>query len=387
MSGTLLFSPMTLRGVELKNRVVVPPMHQYSAVEGFATDWHLVNAGKLRSRRRRPRHDGVDQGRAQRLRHGRRSRHCGTTSSSSRARPLRRPSSRSTEPWPASSSAIPAARRGSAGRGRAASRCRATSPRSTTGTAGSWLRRAPIAHSEQSPTPRALDAQRGARPRASWGKAARRAHEAGFDVVEIHAAHGYLMHQFLSRERQPAHRRIRRLGDKPHALRRSRWRNAVRADWPAEKPLFMRLSCEDDAGWGPEQSVRLAKLLKAKGVDVIDCSSGGMTDGLADGGADDKYGYQVPYRRKDPEQRRHHDHGGRPDRPWRPGRGDPARRPGRPDRGGARDHDTTRTGRWMPPKSSARRGRSATCRRNSATGSAPAPSAVLAPSPRPGRTA
>jgi 2,4-dienoyl-CoA reductase-like NADH-dependent reductase (Old Yellow Enzyme family) len=70
----------------------------------------------------------------------------------------------------------------------------------------------------------------------------------------------------------------------------------VRAAWPSDKPLFMRLSCEDDAGFGPDQSVRLAKLLKAQGVDVIDCSSGG-TLGYSpmDGERSKKYGYQVPY--------------------------------------------------------------------------------------------
>src|SRR5262249_46951510 len=69
---------------------------------------------------------------------------------------------------------------------------------------------------------------------------------------------------------------------------------AVRAHWPNEKPLFVRLSVEDNAGWGPEQSARLARNLKAKGVDVIDCSSGGITDVAPILGKEIKYSYQGP---------------------------------------------------------------------------------------------
>jgi 2,4-dienoyl-CoA reductase-like NADH-dependent reductase (Old Yellow Enzyme family) len=73
----------------------------------------------------------------------------------------------------------------------------------------------------------------------------------------------------------------------------------ARAEWPADKPLFMRLSCEDDAGWDPDQSVRLARELKAKGVDVIDCSSGGtLAFSPAEQARARKYGYQVPYAEK-----------------------------------------------------------------------------------------
>jgi 2,4-dienoyl-CoA reductase-like NADH-dependent reductase (Old Yellow Enzyme family) len=69
---------------------------------------------------------------------------------------------------------------------------------------------------------------------------------------------------------------------------------AVRVHWPEDKPLFVRLSVADNAGWGPEQSVRLAKILKARAVDVIDCSSGGISDQAPILGGEIKYGYQVP---------------------------------------------------------------------------------------------
>ena len=130
-----------------------------------------------------------------------------------------------------------------------------------------------------------------------WGQAARRVNEAGIDVLDIHAAHGYLIHQFLSPR---ANLRNDEYGGSE--LNRMRFAievtEAVRANWPAHKPLFMRLSVEDDAGWGPEQSVALAKLVKAKGVDVIDCSSGGMLGRPVDTAGPVTYGYQVPYAEK-----------------------------------------------------------------------------------------
>src|SRR5947207_14692364 len=108
-----------------------------------------------------------------------------------------------------------------------------------------------------------------------WGQAARRAHQAGFDVLDIHGAHGYLIHQFLS-----PFSNVRNDEYGGSELNRMRFAievvESVRAHWPAGKPLFLRLSVQDDAGWGPDQSVALAKLVKPKGVDVIDCSSGGL---------------------------------------------------------------------------------------------------------------
>ena len=90
-----------------------------------------------------------------------------------------------------------------------------------------------------------------------WGEAARRAHEAGFEVLDIHGAHGYLIHQFLS-----PFANVRNDEYGGSELNRMRFAievvESVRAHWPAEKPLFLRLSVEDDAGWGPDQSVALA---------------------------------------------------------------------------------------------------------------------------------
>ena len=116
-------------------------------------------------------------------------------------------------------------------------------------------------------------------------------------MLEIHAAHGYLLHQFLS---PMANRR----NDDYGGSEQNRMRfpievaECVRANWPEGKPLFMRFSVEDDAGWGPDESVTLAKAVKPKGVDVIDCSSGGMTSRPVDGAGPIGYGYQVPYAEK-----------------------------------------------------------------------------------------
>ena len=127
---------------------------------------------------------------------------------------------------------------------------------------------------QDEPTPRALTLAEVQDLISMWADAARRADEAGFDVLEIHGAHGYLLHQFLS---PIANAR----NDQYGGSERNRMRmvievaEAIRAVWPASKPLFIRLSVEDD-GFGPDESVNLARELKPLGVDVIDCSSGGM---------------------------------------------------------------------------------------------------------------
>ena len=114
------------------------------------------------------------------------------------------------------------------------------------------------------PTPRALTRDEIPQVVERWGQAARRAHEAGFDVLDIHGAHGYLIHQFLS-----PFSNVRNDEYGGSELNRMRFCievvESVRAHWPARKPLFLRLSVEDDAGWGPDQSVALAKHRQAQG--------------------------------------------------------------------------------------------------------------------------
>jgi 2,4-dienoyl-CoA reductase-like NADH-dependent reductase (Old Yellow Enzyme family) len=129
----------------------------------------------------------------------------------------------------------------------------------------------------------------------AWGRATQRALAAGFDVIEVHGAHGYLLHQFLS---PTANQRTDEYGGSLE----NRMRFAievveeVRRHWPADKPLFFRASAVDEDGWSLADSVALAKVLKHKGVDVVDCSSGGMTSQSVVAHATPQgYGYQVPY--------------------------------------------------------------------------------------------
>ncbi len=290
MTETLLFSPLTLRGVTLRNRIVVPPLHQYSAVKGFPTDWHVVNAGKFAA-------GGaglviVESTKVER-------RGCGTMGDLGLwddhfVEPLKRITT-----FIKQQNSVPGIQLGHSGR-----KARASRPwegdRSLERTPDiddwdDWTPVAPsaIAHSEKWGVPHALSTQEVKALVQAWGQAARRAHEAGFEVLEIHGAHGYLVHQFLS---PLANQRTDEYGGTE--ANRMRFAieivEAVRVHWPDHKPLFIRLSVEDNAGWGPEQSAALARILKTKGVDVVDCSSGGITDRAPILGTEIKFGYQVP---------------------------------------------------------------------------------------------
>ncbi len=129
----------------------------------------------------------------------------------------------------------------------------------------------------------------------AFGQAARRAHEAGFQVLELHGAHGYLLHQFLS---PAANQRNDAWGGTPE--RRQRFGLAVvdevRRHWPQDKALFWRMASEDESGWTLDDSADLARRLQSHGVDLIDCSSGGISGRTATaGGAARPAGYQVPF--------------------------------------------------------------------------------------------
>ncbi|HET9903617.1 MAG TPA: NADH:flavin oxidoreductase/NADH oxidase [Xanthobacteraceae bacterium] len=290
MTEPLLFSPMTLRGIALKNRVVIAPMHQYSAVEGFVTDWHLMNAGRYAA-------GGAGLVMMESTKVERRG--CGTVGDlgiwdDTFIQGLRRCADLIRR-----NGAVPGIQLGHSGR-----KARRFRPWEGGGPLApgpeikdweDWELVAPsaVASPASDPLPRALSRAEIRDVVEAWGQAARRADAAGFDVLEIHGAHGYLIHQFLS----PA---ANRRDDAYGGSEENRFRfccevvEAVRAFWPAHKPLFLRLSVEDDAGWTVESSIALAKGVKGLGVDVIDCSSGGMT-GRPIAGVPVGYGYQVPY--------------------------------------------------------------------------------------------
>ena len=195
MSGTLLFSPLTLRGVELRNRIVVPPMHQYSAIKGFPTDWHLMNAGKFAA-------GGaglvvVESTKVER-------RGCGTLGDlgiweDGFVEPLKR-----LVKFIKQQNSVAGIQLGHSGRKARAKRpWEGDGPLLRTPEIDDWEAWTPVApsalaHSEKWPVPKALDRVEVKDLVQAWGNAARRAHEAGFDMLELHGAHGYLVHEFLS---------------------------------------------------------------------------------------------------------------------------------------------------------------------------------------------
>ena len=298
MSQPLLFTPLTIRGVTMKNRVVLAPMHQYASNQGFATDWHLMNAGKYAA-------GGcgivmVESTKVER-------RGCGTVGDLGLWDDKFIPGLKRITDFIRGQNAVSAIQIGHSGRKARLTRPwegqQPLTPEMNYPEMWDWegwelVAPSAIAHTDRYPTPRAFSRDEIPALVQRWGDAAARADKAGFDILEIHGAHGYLIHQFLS---PVANRRNDEYGGSD--LNRMRFAlevaECVRANWPAHKPLFMRFSCEDDAGWGPEQSVALAREVKAKGVDVIDCSSGGILErSPMDGIRAQKYGYQVPYAEK-----------------------------------------------------------------------------------------
>jgi 2,4-dienoyl-CoA reductase-like NADH-dependent reductase (Old Yellow Enzyme family) len=294
MADPLLFTPMRLREISLKNRVVIAPMHQYSAVKGFATDWHLMNAGRFAA-------GGAGLVIMESTKVERRG--CGTVGDLGIWKDEFVPGLKRCVDFIRRNGAVPGIQLGHSGR--KARRFRPweggapLKPSAEVDDWDAWELVAPSAlqSPETEPVPRALTREEIPKLVDAWAQAARRADEAGFDVLEIHGAHGYLVHEFLS---PFSNRRNDEYGGSE--LNRMRFCievvEAVRAKWPARKPLFLRLSVEDNSGWGPEESVALSRIVKDKGIDVIDCSSGGMRGSPVVSAGSVGYGYQVPYAAK-----------------------------------------------------------------------------------------
>ncbi len=264
-----LFAPLRLRELELRNRIAVSPMCQYSSENGFATDWHLVHLGSravggaalvfteaaavLPEGRISPQDLGIWQDehvemwsrifrfvRQQGAAPGMQLAHAGRKASTAR-------------PWEGGGPVGPAA--------------------------GGWspiFGASPLPFADAYQTPEELDAAGIARIREAFVQAAQRALQAGAEVIEIHAAHGYLLHSFYS---PLSNRRTDQYGGSFENRTRflSETVSAVRQVWPEKYPLFVRLSSTDwtEDGWTGEDSVTLAQKLQSLGVDLIDCSSGG----------------------------------------------------------------------------------------------------------------
>lgn len=265
-----LFTPYTLRGMHARNRVVISPMQLSSGVDGMAGDWHLAHLSRFAmggagivfvestavEARGRNTHGDVGLWNDEQI-----------APLARIATALRR------------DGAVPAIQLGHTGR--------------KAGMQTWWHGHAPLTEADAArgeppwasvgpsalpvgpgwPTPHELSTDEVEGLVQAWAASARRAREAGFEALEVHGAHGYLIHQFLS---PVANQRSDRFGQ-------HRWRfaldvaEAVRREWPDDKPLFWRVSLADvvDGGMEFDDLVGLLRALKERGVDVVDCSSGG----------------------------------------------------------------------------------------------------------------
>jgi 2,4-dienoyl-CoA reductase-like NADH-dependent reductase (Old Yellow Enzyme family) len=280
-----LFDPLPIRSLTLSNRLVVSPMCQYSSIDGFSNDWHLVHLGSravggaavifteatavTAEGRISPQDLGIwsDAHVDGLARITRFVRSQGAIPGIQLAHAGRKAST--TRPWEGSRGLAPAE--------------------------GGWQVVGPsdTPFSDRYPVPRALQLEEIQAIVNAFRVGAERALSAGFSIVEIHAAHGYLLHEFMSplvNTRSDAYG-----GSFDNRVRLCiEVTGAVRAVWPERLPVFVRISATDwkDGGWEIEQSIELARRLRSSGVDLIDCSSGGT---VQDATIPLSPGYQVPF--------------------------------------------------------------------------------------------
>lgn len=280
-----LFTPLQIKEVLIKNRIAVSPMCMYSSTDGFSNNWHLVHlgsravggAGLLLTESTAVSPEGrispddlgiwkdehisglreiVDFGKTQGTVMGIQLGHAGRKASTS-------------SPW-----------KGKNFLGIKNGGWKTVAP-------------SPIAFNPTDDTPQAMDTTAIEKVVEDFKRAAERALEAGFEVAEIHAAHGYLLHQFLS---PLSNQRTDQYGGSFENRIRLvlEVTQVVREVWPASKPLMVRISATDwaEGGWGADDSVALVERLKQAGVDLIDCSTGGL---VPDAKIPVKKGYQVPF--------------------------------------------------------------------------------------------
>jgi len=284
--ASTLFQPIKLRGLALENRIMVSPMCQYSAIDGSMTDWHLAHLGMLaNSGAALLCFEMTDVEAIGRITQG-----CSGLYSDANEAALRRVVTHCRTHGQAKLSIQ------LAHAGRKASTAPPWDARKTlTPEQGGWQPVAPsaIAMGEGELVPRALTRAEIKALVAKFADSTRRAERIGFDAIELHSAHGYLMHEFLS---PLSNRREDEYGGS--LANRMRFPlevfAAVRAAWPEGKPLGVRISCTDwvEGGWDIEQSVVFARELKKLACDWIDCSSGGLVNNQV---IPVGPGYQVPF--------------------------------------------------------------------------------------------
>ncbi len=293
---TKLFEPFTMRGVTLKNRMMISPMCTYRAtIDGMANDWHLMHYGRMAA-------GGASLVMTESISVVPEARHCYGDIGlwhDTQIEPLRR-----IAQFIKDQASVAAIQLQHAGR-------KASSTRPWDGGARplddsdlrergeqGWTTVAPsaLAYSENVPLPRAMPVEEIKCLIGHYASAARRALLAGFEVVEVHAAHGYLLNQFLS---PISNRRTDAYGgDRANRMRLVlEVVETVRGIWPADKPVMVRISAVDggDGGWDLDDSVALARELKALGVDLIDCSSGGIDGSAVRSRIPRGPGFQVPF--------------------------------------------------------------------------------------------
>lgn len=270
-TGARLFEPFTLRGVTLRNRIVVSPMCQYSCVDGLANEWHFVHLG---SRAVGGAGLVVVEAAAVEAR-GRISPQDLGLWNDAQVAPLARSAAFMREQGAVAGIQLAHA-------GRKASTYRPWSGEGRVSVEqGGWddvIAPSAVRFSDTYPLPRAMTLAEIEAVRAAFVDATRRAASAGFEFLELHAAHGYLLHEFLS---PLANQRTDGYGGSRENRMRLTLEVArdVREAWPANLPLSVRLSGTDwvPGGWTIEDSVALARELRALGVDIIDASSGGAS--------------------------------------------------------------------------------------------------------------
>jgi 2,4-dienoyl-CoA reductase-like NADH-dependent reductase (Old Yellow Enzyme family) len=281
-----LFSPLKIKSIELRNRIAVSPMCEYSSEDGFANDWHLVHlgsravggAGLIITEATAVSPEGrisygdlgiYKDGHIEKLKHITDFIHAhGAVAGTQLAHAGRKASHE--VPWKGNAQISP-------------------------GHPNGWQTVAPsaVAFTEKELPPVELDKAGIEKIKADFKAAAARALKAGFKVIELHGAHGYLIHEFLSplsNQRTdeyggPFENRIRFLLEVIEE---------VKEVWPEDHPLFLRISASEwtEGGWTIEDSVALAQIVKDKGIDLIDCSSGGN---VATAKIPVGPGYQVPF--------------------------------------------------------------------------------------------
>jgi len=283
-----LFKPITIKNITVKNRIFVAPMDMYSAKDGIPNSFHLVHYGNLAQRGA-----GLICVEATSVQEIGRISPCDLglwkDEQVSHYKPML--------DYIHFNGAYACVQLAHGGR-KSSGTCRLIKGNGmATAEDNGWpdkiIAPSPIAYDESFAVPKELTKEGIKEVVKDFGEAARRANEAGFDVVEIHAAHGYLIHEFLS---PLTNKRTDEYGGSFENRIRLCLEviESVKANWPAEKPIFIRFSCEDyvEGGWNVQETAKICSIVKKMGIDLVDCSSGGLS-------AEQKItlapGYQVPF--------------------------------------------------------------------------------------------